>query len=88
MAGLFGDGLVAVLVLLVLAAEAAWLIRCHRAGRGGLPPREALLLVLPGAALVAALQAALWGLHWSFMALALLAAFVAHLLDLGVRLRR
>lgn len=85
---LFGGGLAAALVLLVLAAEAAWLIRRHRAGRGGLPPREALLLVLPGAAFIAALQAALWGLHWSLLALALLAAFVTHLLDLAARLRR
>lgn len=88
MAGLFEGGGVAALVLIVLAAEAAWLIRRHRAGRGGLRPRAAILLVLPGVAFVAAIQAALSGLHWGLVALALLGAFVTHLLDLRERLRR
>lgn len=80
---LLADGWIAALILLVLAAEATFLIR-----RRALPPAQAVLLILPGVAFVLALQAALSGLHWSLIALALLAAFVTHLLDLRARLRR
>jgi uncharacterized membrane protein YjjP (DUF1212 family) len=80
---LLAQGWIAALILLVLAAEATWLIT-----RRALPPRQAILLILPGVAFVAAIQAALSGLHWSVIALALLAALVTHLLDLRARLRR
>ncbi len=83
MTALLTEGWIAALILLVLAAEAGFLI-----ARRALRPRAALLLVLPGVAFVAAIQAALSGLHWSLIALALLAAFVTHLLDLRERLRR
>jgi hypothetical protein len=88
MPALIEGGGAAALVLIVLVAEAALLARRHRAGRGGLPPRQAVFLILPGFAFVAALQAALSGLHWSAIAIALLAAFVTHLLDLRERLKR
>jgi hypothetical protein len=80
---LLAQGWIALLILLVLLAEAALLI-----ARRVMPPRDAILLILPGIAFVAALQAALSGLHWSLIVLALLAAFVTHLLDLRARLRR
>jgi hypothetical protein len=83
MTALFAEGWVAALIVVVLVAEAMWLI----AGRA-VPAYRAALAVLPGFAFVAALQAALWDLHWSVIALALLAAFVTHLLDLRERLRR
>jgi chromate transport protein ChrA len=83
MTALFADGWVAALIIGVLVVEAAWLV-----ARRALPAKRAAVTVLPGLAFVAALQAALWDLHWSVIALALLAAFVTHLLDLRERLRR
>ena len=82
MAEFFASGRVADLVLLCLAAEtlALWLYR-RRTGRGPALP-DLLALAVPGAFLALALRAALTesGSHW--VALALVAAFVAHLADL------
>ncbi len=83
MTALFVEGWVAALIIVVLAVEAAWLVTSR-----SFPPYRAMVAVLPGFAFVAAIQAALSGLHWSVIALALLAAFVTHLLDLRERLRR
>lgn len=83
MATLFEQGWITGLVLLVLIAEAAILIV-----RGTLPARAALLLVLPGAGFLLAIQAALSGAHWSLVALGLALAGLAHLVDLRERLRR
>lgn len=88
MEGLFRAGWVAALLLLVLAAEAAWLVARHRARRGGLPPGDALRLVLPGIGFVIALQAALASAAWWWVSLGLLLAGAAHLADLRARLRR
>ena len=83
MATLFEQGWITGLVLLVLIAEAAILI-----ARGILPARAALLLVLPGAGFLLAIQAALSGAHWSLVALGLALAGLAHLAELRERLRR
>lgn len=80
---LFEQGWVAGLILLVLVAEAAILV-----ARRAMPPRRALLLVLPGAGFLLAIQAALSGAHWSLVALGLTLAGLAHLADLRERLRR
>jgi hypothetical protein len=83
MAALFEQGWIAALLLAVLAGEAAFLI-----ARRAMPPRAALLLVLPGIGFVVAIQAALWGAHWSLVGLGLLLAGLFHLADLRERLRR
>jgi hypothetical protein len=88
MARLFAEGWIAGLLLAVLAAEFVILVARHRRGRGGLRPRAALLLVLPGAGFVLAIQAALSGAHWSLVGLGLVLAGLAHLADLAERLRR
>lgn len=88
MAGFFAEGWIAALLLAVLATEFAVLVALHRRGRGGLPPRAALLLVLPGAGFVLAIQAALSGAHWSLVGAGLVLAGLAHLADLAERLRR
>lgn len=80
---LFEQGWVAGLILLVLVAEAAML-----GARRAMTPRAALLLVLPGAGFLLAIQAALSGAHWSLVALGLMLAGLAHLADLRERLRR
>lgn len=83
MAALFEQGWIAGLLLLVLAGEAAFLI-----ARRAMAPRAALLLVLPGAGFVLAIQAALSGAHWGLVALGLALAGLAHCADLRERLRR
>jgi uncharacterized protein (DUF983 family) len=87
MADLFSSGRVADLVLLVLAAEACLLALWHRRSGRGMAPLAILGLALPGAALVLALRFALTGAAWPWIALALVAALLAHLLDLALRLR-
>lgn len=83
MAALFEQGWITGLVLLVLIGEAAILV-----ARRTMTARAALLLVLPGAGFLGALQAALSGAHWSLVALGLALAGLAHLADLQERLRR
>jgi hypothetical protein len=83
MAGLFEQGWVAGLILLVLIAEAATLVARRR-----LAARAAWLMVLPGAGFLLAIQAALSGAPWPLVALGLALAGLAHLADLRERLRR
>lgn len=85
MQALFDSGRVADLVLLALALEAFGLWALARLwGRG--PGLGALLpFLLAGAAFALALRAALTGAGWAWVALALLAAFAAHLWDIARR---
>jgi hypothetical protein len=87
LASFFSSGLAADLILLVLLAEAALLLAWHRRGGRGPGPRAVLGIVLPGLALVLALRFALTGAAWPWVALALVAAFAAHLFDLATRFR-
>lgn len=83
MDALFASGLIADLVIAVLAAEAAaalWL-------RGWPGAQPVLRALLPGVLLALALRAALTDAHWGWVALWLTAALPAHLLDLRARLR-
>jgi len=82
--GLFASGRVVDLILLVIAAEAAWLLRRPRR-RGGRSVGEAAFALLPGVCLLLALRFALTGEHWSWIAGALAASFPLHLLDLQRR---
>ncbi|MBL6455641.1 hypothetical protein JMJ55_09925 [Belnapia sp. T6] len=87
MAAFFASGRVVDLILLLMLTEAlvvlAW---WHRTGRG-LAPAAFLPFLLAGACLMLALRAALVGAAWPWMALALLGALLAHLLDLWRRWR-
>jgi hypothetical protein len=83
MATLFEQGWIAGLILLVLVAEAAILI-----ARRAMTPRAAVLMALPGAGFLLAIQAALSGAHWALVGLGLALAGLAHLADLRERLRR
>jgi hypothetical protein len=87
MEALFASGHVADLILVVLVLESALLIAWHRRTGNGLVPRAVLALALPGVALVLALRLALTGAWWGWIALALLAAFAAHLADIALRWR-
>lgn len=79
------SGRIVDLILAMLALEAIGLAWWRRA-RGGLLPF--LPGLAAGACLLLALRAATTAAAWPWIAVALLGALVAHLLDLGVRLRR
>lgn len=59
-----------------MLAESAWLTRWR-----GWPIPDAVLRLLPGALMLLALRAALTGVTWPWIALALAASFPAHLAD-------
>lgn len=82
-AWLYAQGHAIDLILAVLSLEAAWLI-----GRRGWTPRAAALCLLPGAMLLLALRAALLGMAWPWIALALALSFPAHIADVLSRPRR
>jgi hypothetical protein len=75
-----------VLLFTVVEALALTLLR-RRAGRG-LSAKALVLLLLPGIFLLLALRAALAGAAWPWVPAALLAALIAHLMDLRHRWQR
>lgn len=87
MAALFASGRIVDLVLALTLCEAAALLAWHRRSGRGVPPREFLANLLSGACLLLALRVGLAGAWWGWIALALLAALVAHLTDLARRWR-
>lgn len=87
MADLFASGRIVDFILALVLLEAVMLIAYrHRTGRG--PSPSALLgNLLAGFCLLLALRAALGGLGWHWIALALFVAGLAHLVDLRSRFR-
>ncbi|RAI33033.1 hypothetical protein [Rhodoplanes serenus] len=87
MAELFASGRVIDLVLILVVIEAVGLAVLARLTRR--VPQIGTLLpnLAAGACLLLAVRAALAGAAWPWVAAALLAALVAHLADLGTRLR-
>lgn len=81
---LFASGHVIDLILLLMLAEAALLLKLRLPGLGS---RQILALLLPGAFLMLAVRAALTSAHWTTIAACLLAALVAHLGDVWIRIR-
>jgi hypothetical protein len=86
MAVLFTSGHVADVVLAVMLIEAIVLITLFNKNKSGIAPSRVVASLGAGVALVLALRAALTGAGWPWIALALSAAFVAHLADLYWRL--
>jgi hypothetical protein len=87
-AALFASGRIVDAILLLVAGEAlvlAWLRR--RGALGGRALAPLLANLASGAALMLALRGALTGAAWTGTAAWLLAGLVAHLADLGLRLR-
>ena len=82
MAELFATGRVADLILLCLLVEVVALALLRRRTGRGPALAEVLAIALPGAFLALALRAALTQAAWPWVALALVAAFLAHLTDL------
>ena len=77
---MFGQGHAVDLILAVLLLEWTVLTR-----RFGWTEWDATLRLLPGALMLLALRAALAGLAWPWIALALAASFPPHLADLARR---
>lgn len=80
LAGFFASGRAVDLVLLVMLAEAAWLILRQRR-----PVVDVLLALLPGALILLALRAALVGAPWPWIALWLALSFPVHAADMARR---
>ena len=80
---LFGQGHAVDLILAIMFGE--WLVlTLGRRWRQS----DAALRLLPGALMLLALRAALTGMAWPWIALALAASFPVHLADLSRRPRR
>jgi hypothetical protein len=82
MATLFTSGHIADVVLAVMLIEAVVLITVFNKNKRGIAPTRVIASLGAGVALVLALRAALTGAGWPWIALALSAALVAHLVDL------
>jgi hypothetical protein len=78
----FASGHIIDLILLLTALEAFAVLAWHYKTGRGLAPAALLPNLLAGVFLMLALRAALVGAGWQWIALALTAAWVAHLLDL------
>ena len=83
MGALFASGRAVDLVLLVLAAEWAWLTWRPGSPRGRTVDRA--LALLPGACLLLALRAALTGAPWPWVAAGVTASLPFHLADVARR---
>lgn len=75
-----------VLVFMLIEGLALWLWHV-KSGRG-IPLREIVVMLSGGLCLTLALRAALAAQDWIWIALPLVGALVAHIIDLRARLRR
>jgi hypothetical protein len=73
-------------ILVFMALEAAVLALLHSRSKRGLTPLDVILSLLAGVPLLLALRVALKGEPWQYVAVCLLAALVAHALDLARRM--
>lgn len=85
MSQLFDSGRIVDLVLLVTLVEAVLVVAYHRRTGRGPAPADFLGNLASGVCLMLALRGALTAGWWGWIALALLAAFLAHLIDLRRR---
>lgn len=82
LAGAFASGRIIDAILLVMAAEGAWLV-----GKRRRPAGDVVFTLLPGALILLGLRAALTGAGWPMVALWLALSFPAHLEDVRRRCR-
>ncbi len=85
MQALFASGHIVDLILVLVAVEAALLGVWHRRTGRGVALGAMAATLCSGAALMLAVRAALVGAWWGWVAAALLAGLVAHLVDLRGR---
>lgn len=87
MSGLFADGSVVDLILVLMVLEAAILAGYRWRTGHGIAIASLAAMLLAGAFLLLALRSALTGASWSEIAVWLLAALLAHLFDLARRFK-
>jgi hypothetical protein len=87
MRALFASGHIVDAILLLVVLETILLFLWHRRTGRGIAPAAIGWTLCSGAALLLAVRAALVGAWWGWVALPLLAALLAHLLDLRSRWR-
>lgn len=87
MSALFESGRIADLVLAVLVLEGLLLFLVRARTGAGPDPWALLPFLVAGGFLALALRAALVGASWSWLAAALVGAFLAHAVDLARRWR-
>jgi hypothetical protein len=81
----FSSGMVAILLLALLASEGIVLALIFQRTGSGIAPRHQIGSLAAGAGLTLALLAALVGAHWPWIALALVVSLAGHTCDLYVR---
>ena len=81
------NGLIDTIIAITLM-EVAFLLLYHHLKKRGLAPHDYLLNVLSGLSLMLALRCCLAGSAWFFIATWLVAAGVAHVADIAMRLQR
>ncbi len=86
MSKLFTDGAIVDWILALMVMEAGFLAVFHSRNMPGLPLRQGISVLAGGAALLLALRCALRGAPWQSVALWLIVALGAHLLDLRSRI--
>jgi hypothetical protein len=82
---LFASGRIVDLILALVVLEAVALAIWHRCTRRGVGLPAVLPNLCAGAALLLAVRAALVGAWWGWVAVALVAGLLAHLVDLRSR---
>ena len=80
-------GLVDTIISITLLETVALLLY-HRTTKRGLAPRDYLLNVASGLCLMLALRCALSGAAWYFISMWLMAAGLAHVADIAMRLQQ
>lgn len=83
----FASGRVVTIVLVLTAIEFLALAWHHRRTGRGVPPGVLARLLIPGVLLILALQIALTGGAWYWMALALIGSLICHLDEVRRRWR-
>jgi hypothetical protein len=85
---LFASGHAVDGILVFMAIELLVLIAVRRLRRAGPSPRELIVSLSAGGALLLALRAAVVGSHWTMVAIWLSVALIAHVGDLSLRWTR
>ena len=84
---LFANGRIVDLILGLIVLEAIVLVVFRRSTGKGVAPADLIWNLLAGTCLLLALRGALLGASWHWIALPLALALVAHVADLGRRVR-
>lgn len=88
MSALFASGRIVDLILLLMLIEAAFVVAYRRKTGCGIAVTDFFVTLISGVSLMLALRAALVGLSWHWIALALFASLLGHLTDIARRWNR